>query len=547
MAIARTTIEIIRVTASDGSTAEFPWSPDTWYLVRDDRPFLDILVRGFPIQAAQTDTLDRSDPDEEESTTSKERALVPLEEAAAEGMQWQRWNLEADLARRRRLGELTLPLKVPKGLTLRCYVIPARLLDLSDVLAMVGHIEEEVGIHPAWDMVAKRPERAWSRTRAGRASTAIELVHLVEEELIVARLIRRRPFQEIGLATRRATPLPENAIVSHWASRRHQHLTVASELMAADVAHSRGQLSHLKAPARRANLITELDRLKKLEERLSELRVQVASLVSQSELTTLLSPAPSFQRDHKLRRLLRAFAPPPAESLSPVEATRSQYPPVLLNGLWELWGAIWLAMQLRRMGFVGAASTRGDDALRSCSWSFQRDSVRIDLDYEPDPVLLDHANLPPAHARAVPALEWGAEHQTLDEEKPLLGTELRCSPDYTLRISTPTDRILIVGDACLASPEHHGKGRTKPETVEHYRRTIGWVVNGRVVRCHPMGSFVIFPPPASAWAAFEATQGVRDCTLLCPSPTGREVETERLANLLRAVLPGWKYEQPLAS
>jgi hypothetical protein len=199
------------------------------------------------------------------------------------------------------------------------------------------------------------------------------------------------------------------------------------------------------------------------------------------------------------------------------------------------------------MGFVGVASTRGGDALRSCSWSFQRDIVKIDLDYEPDPVLLDHANLPPVHARAVPALEWGAQHQTLDEEKPLLGTELRCSPDYTLRISTPTERMLIVGDACLASPEHHGKGRTKPETVEHYRRTIGWAVDGGIVRCHPLGGFVIFPPPSSEWAAFETMPSVRDCTLLCPSPNGGDLASERFRNLLKAILPVGTYEQALAS
>src|SRR5688500_14655886 len=102
MAVARTTIESIRVTASDGATAEFALSPDTWYLVRDDQPFLDILVRGFPIQAASTDTLDRVDRDEEESSVARERALVPSPDTAGDGAQWQRWNLEADLARRRR-------------------------------------------------------------------------------------------------------------------------------------------------------------------------------------------------------------------------------------------------------------------------------------------------------------------------------------------------------------------------------------------------------------------------------------------------------------
>ena len=149
----------------------------------------------------------------------------------------------------------------------------------------------------------------------------------------------------------------------------------------------------------------------------------------------------------------------------------------------------------------------------------------------------------------VAALEWASTRQELDPDRPFLGLEERCSPDYLIRISTPHRRVLVVGDACLATPEHHGTGQAKPKphTVEHYRRTLGWAVDGRIVRCHPMGGFVFFPPPASSWTAFEQLQDVRDCTLLCPSAHNPAVAAARLDNLLRAILPDVPWREAMAS
>jgi len=75
--------------------------------------------------------------------------------------------------------------------------------------------------------------------------------------------------------------------------------------------------------------------------------------------------------------------------------------------------------------------------VKSCSWSFQRDDVVVELYYEPSPVLIDYEQLPPVHERGVPALEWAARNQELDVDRPFLGSEPRCSPDYMLRITTP--------------------------------------------------------------------------------------------------------------
>lgn len=528
----RTTIEAVRVSAPDGSTTEFQWEPDAWYVVRDDCPFLDVLVTGHYITAVDS-----------------KAPLSVHDELGRDGARWQRWDLTENLSRDRRVGEITLPLKVPKRCSLRCYVIPIRLLDLPDVLQMIHEIEAEIGTAVVWERSTGRPDRAWSRREQGHASAPERLIELVDEELYAARAVRHQPFVELAPLARRGITLPENALVSHWAVRRFRELEDAARLIDGHIEMSARLVESNRAPKRLERIQAELNRLKTLAEQVGTLRANIAPLVAHSELSTPMAPGPSHQRDHRLRRLLRAFAPPTLEQLSPFEATVSTYPPIRLNRLWELWGAVWIAKQLRALGFEGGVSPRGPEGLFSCTWTLCRGDVQISLDYEADPTLVDTTGLPPAHERLVPALEWASARQELDVDRPFLGLELKCSPDYLIRISTPTTRTLIVGDACLGTPEHHGTGeaKAKPYTVEHYRRTLGWAVDGQVVRCHPMGGFVVFPPPASSWHKFENLQDVRDCTLLCPSPRAPAESSARLENLLNAVAPQVRWREALAS
>jgi hypothetical protein len=548
MAVARSIIAAVRVTAADGATTEYEWDPDTWYLVRDDRPHLDLLVRGHALQASLIDSKP-GDADDESASTGIKRALQPLPDPAPEGASWQRWDLEVNLARERRLGELSLPLKVPKGTTLRCYVVPTRLLDLADVMSMIEAIETELGLSAAWDLATARPDRAWSRTGTGRPIVPTQLVRLVEEELLAAKLIRRQPFCELGPASRRGLPLAENAIVSHWATKRSRQILEALDYANLQINEVRLHLQEQKARGRHARLRAELEALNGLVTILKGLRSRLAALVSTLEMSTMVTLGPVFQRDHRLRSLLRAFSQPLSQTLSAVEAARSDYPPVFLNGLWELWGAVWIAKQLRRLGFVGSVSTKGTQTFRACHWRFQKGTATVDLDYEPDPVMADHSRLPPAHSRVEPALEWAAKHQQLDPERPFIALEAKSSPDYILRITLPHQKALVVGDACLATAEHHGRGDeklgAKPHTVEHYRRTVGWSVNGVIVRGHPMGAFVLFPPPASNWTSFEQLPDVRDCAILCPSPRRDRDGIDRLEHLLKVIAPDECWAEPV--
>jgi hypothetical protein len=509
---------------ADGVSGEYRWGSNTWYLVRDDCPYLDILTRGHLAQAKDRDT-----------------KLVPLAGSAEDNTRWQRWDFESDLARQRRLGEICLPLKVPKDCVLQCYVVPTSLLTLRDVLAMVEDIEAELEFAAAWDMIADRPERSWSRrTHSGGTIMADELIRLVDEELLAALSIRRDPFTELGPQSRRGVPLAENAIVSHWAMRRWDQLRDSADAAASRLKALRSKSGRVNPGGRQKKIEDEISQLTTIEQRLRHLKGVLTHLGNESERATFLDLSPRFQRDYRLRQLLRAFAPLYSEALSDIESSRSHYPPVFLNRLWELWGAVWLVKQLRRLGFSGSYSADAGDPARSCSWRLRRDDVVLELDYEAEPVFVDYYKLPPAHERNIPTLEWAARNQELDAERPFLGIEQGCSPDYLIRVTTPNGRLLMVGDASLASPKHHGnkdKSDAKPHKVEKYRRTLGWSIENQIVRCHPMGGFVVLPPPADAWVEFERLPGAGDCTLLCPSPQGDPEASRRLENLLMIVAP----------
>ncbi len=506
---------------ADGATVELPWEQSTWYLIRDDQPFIDFLVHGQSIQPR-----------------GKAKVQV-LDEPGQDGARWQRWDFEADMARHRRFGEFSLELKVPKSCELRCYVIPTALLNYRDVVSMVEDIESELGFSAAWDMIEARPDRSWSR-RTNRGSTIIpsELIRLVDEEYGAARSIRREPFSELGPRSRRTAPLSENAIVSHWAMRRCSQLRDSSDATRNELNSLRSKRGRGNPDGRQAVIDDRIEVLENIQRELSRLTNVLARLCNHEELATLVYPSPLSQRDYRLRILLRAFAPLFSEALSEIEASRSHYPPVFLNRLWELWGAVWLAKELRHIGFSGPCSTDGPDSAKSCSWRLRRADILVELDFEPEPTYIDYERLPPAHERTIPALEWAALYQDLDQERPFLGTELRCSPDYLVRISTRNEKFLVVGDAVLATPKHHSKGaESKSQVVERYRRTIGWSVDRKIVRCHPLGGFVLFPPPSEAWEEFERLVGASDCVLLCPSPGEAQEARRRFRNLLAAVAP----------
>lgn len=516
-------IEAVRVMGEDGEYVTYGWKSSSWYGIRDDRPYLDILVRGHAALPADKTKLEK------------------LADPAPEGANWQRWNFEQEIARDRRFGEISLLLKVPEDTLLRCYVVPTALLSYRHVIAMIEDIESELGVNATWDVIDQRPDRSWSRKGNSGGHLGIqELVNQVEEELRYAYSIRRDSFSELGPRSRRNFPLPENALVSHWAAKRYDMLQQSGDEIAEELQLLKDRDGRHNPIGRLAELRRSIERLGVLSREVAKLKGLLSSFYRNDELQTGIYLSPIFQRDHRLRHLLRAFAPRLSEAISTVESARSHYPPLYLNTLWELWGAVWLAKEFRRWGFTGSCLLNPVNKLHSCSWRLQRENVVLELDYEAHPTFIDYTDIPPVHQRGMPVLEWAAMNQKFDQDLPYFGSEEKSSPDYLIRISTPAGRSLMVGDACLASPEHHAVKRpqeAKPYTVENYRRTVGWVAQGDVVRCHPMGGFVLFPPPPESWTYLQHIPGVRDCTLLSPNPLGDMAMSDRLANLITAISP----------
>lgn len=506
----------------DGEYNTSAWLPNTWYNIRDDRPYIDILVSGNHAQAFD-----------------KKVKLEQLNDAAPDGATWQRWSIETELARRRRFGEITLALKVPKETFLQCYVIPTALLGFVDVIGMIEDIEAELGVNVTWDMADQRPDRSWSsQGQGGGRVSVLELIKNIESELRFARLIRHDPFAELGPPSRRNVSLPENAIVSHWATKRLALIEQSSGVIDAELTIISERLARHNPDGRIPNLHSSVRLMNNLIAQLNYLKHDLSALVRHEELTTSIAPTPVFNRDYRLRKLLAAFSPRLSETISTEESSRSYYPPVYINSLWEMWGAVWLAIMFKKWGYVGSCSVNGVNDLHSCSWRLQKEDIVVEIDYETHPTFVNHSDVPLVHERGMPVLEWAAQNQSFDESRPFIGSEEKCSPDYIIRISTPNFKYLLIGDACLASPEHHAVDSpqdAKPYVVEKYRKSVGWIDNGGIIRCHPLGGFVIFPPPSEAWVYIQKLPGLGDCTILSPTPLGDEAAGQRLEGLISTI------------
>ncbi|MGW8281475.1 hypothetical protein ACWGK7_18515 (plasmid) [Sphingomonas aurantiaca] len=509
----------VRIMGEDGEYDTSAWLPNTWYNIRDDRPHIDILVMGNHAQAFDRKT-----------------KLERLDDVAPDGATWQRWSIESELARQRRFGEITLALKVPQETTLRCYVIPTALLGFGDVIGMIEDIETELGVNVTWDMADQRPDRSWSgQSESGGRVSVQELIKNVESELRFARLIRRNPFTELGPPSRSNVSLPENAIVSHWAIKRLALIKQSRSVIEAESTIISNRLARHNPDGRIPDLHSALCLMNKLVTQLDQLQRELSLIIRHEELTTSISPTPVFNRDYRLRNLLAAFSPRLSETISTEESSRSHYPPVYINSLWEMWGAVWLAIMFKKWGYVGSCSINGVNELHSCSWRLQKENIVVEIDYEIHPTFVNHSDVPLVHEREMPVLEWAAQNQSFDEARPFIGSEEKCSPDYFIRVTTPTSKYLLIGDACLASPQHHAVASpqdAKPYVIEKYRKSIGWIDNGRIIRCHPMGGFVIFPPPSEAWVYIQKLPGLGDCTILSPNPLGDDVAGKRLERLI---------------
>lgn len=526
MAVIDEIIDMVRYYNEDGDFIEKPWDPNASYEVRDDDACLYFRTT---VEIARPATSEKG---------TYQGFIEQIPDSTVIGKYWQKWDFKKDISAKRRHGEISLRLDCPRNYILRCYVIPVQLLNLRQVSEMLSEIENELGPEVAWDTLGSGRDRSWSKTLVGATSTIpAELIKNVKEEIQVARWIRRMPFEELASPSLEDSILAENAFVSHWATRRYAQVHDLVEVVVCALNCAEARRRRPNPQGRLSKVIQEADRLSKLMDDLNSLKNQLPHFVKEAELATPMYFSPLFQRDHRLRCLLRSYARVDRETASAEASQRSLYPLRFLNDLWELWGAVWLVQQLRRLGFEGMPTVEWVSSVTRCSWSLTKGEILIELDFEAHPALADYPSIPPVYDREGSFIDWLAANQELDIKRPYFGLEGTCSPDYLIRVTTPQQKQLIVGDASLASAAHHSSGSSKLNKVEKYRKTIIWSADGVPIGCHFLGGFVIYPPPTSVWSELECPAGAPDCTILCPQPGGDCEANDRFTLMLTRVVP----------
>ncbi len=528
----RTTIHRVRIHDGDGGYIEREYDKKVWYLVSDKATYLELEVVGPPLKLAA------------ESGAPGALASVSMQVWSNNEPYWQKWEFGPQVSEARRKGGFELKLRVPKGGVLRCYIVPSKILSVVDVWSMIEAVEQELGRPVGWDPDRQIAIRSWIRLAAGGEVSMVSLLlEAISDELGAARSLRRDPIEEID-ATGALRSAPECRLVSIWAVRRGADIERARVRIEQDLSHyGRRRSEHM--PANRIDSTAQQWRTAEEQlERLRELAGSVRGHIVRQELSAPVTFGAATQRDYRLRKLLRAFTPLSSEVLSAEEvADWSRLPPVTMNRLFECWGAVWLVRQIRSLGFEGAADlTLGADVLAGATWTLKRQDVRIVLDYEPHPPMLDFSQVPAVDERMESSIEWAIKRQLIDEQRTIFGSREECSPDYLLRIEGPGGRVLAVGDACLADPEFHPTtGESKVAKVARYRNSLYWWAGSRAHSCHALGGFVLFPGPTMQWSRHRAESRGQDVWLLCPTPCGTDdptpqVFTAFLEHLLDGVL-----------
>jgi hypothetical protein len=498
---------ISRVRLHDGQAGitERDYDADAWYVVSDRAPYVDVEVVGRPLTPAT-----HEDP-------PGKLARIDDADIRSGRPYWQRWDLGEYISRKRRMGGCELKLKVPKDHSLRCYIVPSKLLMIADVWSMIEAVEAEVGRPVAWELDTDLGIRSWVREVHREHTTMTDLLlDTVSDEIVAARALRRDPPTEFDRAGT-IQPIPELALIPMWAMRRRFELDRAADQIERDFMEYERRLREYMPENRRVPMTKSMATARSQLERLRSVERSVVHHIERDELGRPLVFGPATQRDHRLRKLLRAFTPPTSEVVSEAISGWSRLPPVTLNRLFESWAAIWIVDRIRRLGFSGAADlTLGTNLLEGARWTLKRGDLRVTLDYETHPAQLDFEQMPTVDHRTESAVEWAIKRQFRDIDRPVFGSEKECSPDYILRIEGPMGRVLAVGDACLADPAHHTG--EKIDSVLDYRRSIHWWDGGRVIGCHSLGGFAVYPGPPETWNDLNSARKTDDVWLFCPEP-----------------------------
>ncbi|HZH76685.1 MAG TPA: hypothetical protein VEY88_11670 [Archangium sp.] len=434
---------------------------------------------------------------------------------------------------------------------LRCYLWPAKLFNRAQLSEMIRDIASAFGRPLVWEQT-NAPVRAYVTTTPGRRLEMRALIDSVRVELrAVEQLYRMRILGPQETSSEWGEDLrmpeadtPEERLVALWALRRLQHLTEYRQRLDRACARHTAALQEYAGNEKKEE--EHQDKLKRAREELAQaviLAARIRGIADRySGIRAGFELVPSMQRDHRLRRLLTAFAPATQEWFAERETQLSTLPPLKAPAIFELWGAVKLVDSLRSLGwsigppeFPCAAEDWGQSSDDNCWWVGEKGEERLRLDFRPHPSPVDTAAIPPLHKRIDDARNWAAKQLPAD----FLGLFSlgERTPDYVLRWWTEGGRAAVaVGDASLADPEHQ-KGK-KLEKVVTYRQGVAWRLSEtRVVPCAPAGLFLLLPGPSERWPDIvHSTAAQRDCYLLCPTPAASLTDfTTRVESLLQSL------------
>lgn len=424
-----------------------------------------------------------------------------------DGFHWWRWQPFAeddrDLGRNRRYGHHRTELREPWRITLECYAWPGRFCDPIRYQTMLAEIEREFGRPIEWER-SDVPVRAHVVGRQGRPSDA-ELLSIIREELRAANALEQTgaltdPAESPDLAMIAAAS-PELRLVAMWAWHRLADLSKMRRRQArfAEV-HQSVAVDRNQARSRRHGEHWSIARRDECEAELLAAQVSRIANRHRNELSSFdLSPA--MQRDHRLRRLVRAFAPAMREHWAALQTLQlSTSPPLNAPDVFELWTVARLVRAATALGWTvkRRVTTRETVSPRESHYlvEFVKNDYVLTLEHNPTIYRFDCGAAPQMHVRRAALIEWASANVPAPDG---LVTTTDLTPDYTLRLSSATGEplALALGDATLSDPKHATE--LKAAKLLTYREQIGWYASGRLVRCPPACTFVVLPGPASLW------------------------------------------------
>ena len=432
---------------------------------------------------------------------------------------WYKFDVAQLLNRRRSVGLCKLFCTDDPVCAVELYVVPRAVFSVDDVGRMVDLATRILDRTVAWACSFENRNN-WAQgvflaKHFGCEPHMSTWLPALRSELEAAQALRRRPYVDLATGLRANASIPENAVVSRWASMRAALLV---RLLGSSYPRMKGMVAD-SAGSARAETVRMLG--------------TVIQMVRNAELSVPMPIGPSVMRDHRVRTLMRAFEPPPVHLPAELPAGKLVEPFAVLNDLFELYCFSWLVAVLMDMGFHPTILRSLPGVVADKHWyaALTRREVSIELQLEVLVTLPQAATSPGLSPLDYAEIEEAGVEHVRDKDHPFVSAIDKYTPDFALRLTGPNGRRLLVGDAVLDDPTRYDPNKAnfrKDRTVAHYVATIAWASPEGLVRCDPLGGFVLAPGPQSAWNRFEGRDGgnLRDkmktaprITVIAPHPS----------------------------